>query len=100
MTHRRRYNVNTARLTVTDLLALDPLNPRSILFQMNEIHREAEQLPNAYVNGQMTPFLREALRLRAGLAIMTPETMSSDMYRQLERELEHLSELLARTYLG
>jgi uncharacterized alpha-E superfamily protein len=48
----------------------------------------------------MTPFLREALRLRAGLAIMTPETMSSDMYRQLERELEHLSELLARTYLG
>ncbi len=37
MTHRRRYNVNTARLTVTDLLALDPLNPRSILFQLNEI---------------------------------------------------------------
>lgn len=37
MTHRRRYNVNTAGLTVTDLLALDPLNPRSILFQLNEI---------------------------------------------------------------
>ncbi len=36
MTHRRRYNVSTARLTVTDLLALDPLNPRSILFQLNE----------------------------------------------------------------
>ncbi|SEH80791.1 Uncharacterized conserved protein, circularly permuted ATPgrasp superfamily [Rhizobium tibeticum] len=100
MTHRRRYNVNTARLTVTDLLALDPLNPRSILFQMNEIHREVEQLPNALVNGQMSPFYREAMRLHSGLAVMTPETMSVDVYRRLERELELLSDLLARTYLG
>ncbi len=48
MTHRRRYNVNTARLTVTDLLTLDPLNPRSVLFQLNEIRTEVEQLPHAY----------------------------------------------------
>lgn len=100
MTHRRRYNVNTARLTVTDLLALDPLNPRSILFQMNEIHREVEQLPNAFVNGQMSPFYREAMRLHSGLAVMTPETMDGDVYRRLERELERLSDLLAQTYLG
>ncbi|MDL2399309.1 circularly permuted type 2 ATP-grasp protein [Rhizobium mayense] len=100
MTHRRRYNVNTARLTVTDLLALDPLNPRSILFQMNEIHREVEQLPNALVNGQMSPFYREAMRLHSGLAVMTPETMNGEVYKQLERELERLSDLLAQTYLG
>ncbi|QRM44192.1 circularly permuted type 2 ATP-grasp protein [Rhizobium sp. BG4] len=100
MTHRRRYNVNTARLTVTDLLALDPLNPRSILFQMNEIHREVEQLPNAFINGQMSPFYREAMRLHSGLAVMTPETMSVEVYKKLERELEALSDLLAQTYLG
>jgi uncharacterized circularly permuted ATP-grasp superfamily protein/uncharacterized alpha-E superfamily protein len=100
MTHRRRYNVNTARLTVTDLLALDPLNPRSILFQVNEIHREVEQLPNAFINGQMSPFYREAMRLHSGLAVMTPETMSGDVYKKLERELEALSDLLAQTYLG
>lgn len=100
MTHRRRYNVNTARLTVTDLLALDPLNPRSILFQMNEIHHEVEQLPNAFVNGQMSPFYREAMRLHSGLAVMTPETMSDGVYHRLEQELERLSDLLAQTYLG
>jgi uncharacterized alpha-E superfamily protein len=100
MTHRRRYNVNTAPLTVTDLLALDPLNPRSILFQMNEIHHEVEQLPNAFVNGQMSPFYREATRLHSGLAVMTPEAMNGDVYRRLEHELEQLSDLLARTYLG
>ncbi|MGO4563509.1 circularly permuted type 2 ATP-grasp protein [Rhizobium sp. 2YAF20] len=100
MTHRRRYNVNTARLTVTDLLALDPLNPRSILFQINEIHHEVEQLPNAFVNGQMSPFYREAMRLHSGLAVMTPETMSDEVYHRLEQELERLSDLLAQTYLG
>jgi hypothetical protein len=31
---------------------------------------------------------------------MTPETMSGDVYKKLERELEALSDLLAQTYLG
>ena len=100
MTHRRRYNVATARLTVTDLLALDPLNPRSILYQLNEIKNEVEQLPNAYANGQMSPFYREAMRLHAGLAVMTPETMTDAVYKRFETELERLSDILAQTYLS
>ena len=100
MTHRRRYSVSTTRLTITDLLALDPLNPRSILFQLNEIHNEVEQLPNALVNGQMSPLSREAMRLHSGLAVMTPEALTAQAYHKLEQELEHLSDLLAQTYLG
>ena len=100
MTHRRRYNVNTARLTVTDLLALDPLNPRSILFQLNEIKNEVEQLPNAYQNGQMSAFYRESLRVHSTLALMTPDAMTRDVYIHLERDLEKLSDSLARTYLA
>ncbi|QLF68136.1 circularly permuted type 2 ATP-grasp protein [Peteryoungia desertarenae] len=100
MTHRRRYNVNTAGLTVTDLLALDPLNPRSILFQLDEIRIEVEQLPNAKINGQMSLLLREAVRLHSGLAVMTPETMTKNIYESLERDLEKFSDILARTYLG
>ncbi|OOG72500.1 circularly permuted type 2 ATP-grasp protein [Sinorhizobium sp. A49] len=100
MTHRRRYNVNTAALTVTDLLALDPLNPRSVLYQLNEIKTEVELLPNAFVNGQMSPFYREAMRLHSGLAVMTPEAMNLGVYNRLERDLEELSNILANTYLG
>nr|WP_257312125.1 circularly permuted type 2 ATP-grasp protein [Shinella pollutisoli] len=100
MTHRRRYAVATARLTVTDLLALDPLNPRSVLYQLNEIKNEVEQLPNAFVNGQMSPFYREAMRLHAGLAVMTPEGMSDRIYGRFETELERLSDILGQTYLG
>jgi uncharacterized alpha-E superfamily protein len=100
MTHRRRYNVATARLTVTDLLALDPLNPRSVLYQLNEIKTEIEQLPFAYSNGQMSPFYREAMRLHAGLAVMTPEGMTPEAYRRFESELEKLSDILGQTYLS
>ncbi|MDO1581954.1 circularly permuted type 2 ATP-grasp protein [Rhizobium oryzicola] len=100
MTHRRRYNVNTARLTVTDLLALDPLNPRSILFQLNEIRTEVEQLPHPFGSGQMSPLDREAMRLHSGLAVMTPEAMTNEVYQKLESEMEKLSDLLGQTYFG
>jgi uncharacterized circularly permuted ATP-grasp superfamily protein/uncharacterized alpha-E superfamily protein len=100
MTHRRRYNVNTAGLTVTDLLALDGLNPRSILFQLNEIRSEAEKLPNAVENGQMSAFYREVLRLQSLIAVMVPENMTTDVYRQIENDLERLSDMLANTYLA
>ncbi len=63
-----------------------------------EIKNEVEQLPNAYSNGQMSPFYREAMRLHSGLAVMTPETMNEDVYRRLEKDLENLSDLLGRTY--
>ena len=100
MTHRRRYNVNTSRLTVTDLPALDAMNPRSILFQLNELRTEVEQLPNAYADGQMSPLFREIMRLQSGLVVMTAEDMTPAVYLKLERDLEHLSETLARTYLA
>ncbi|MEB2845636.1 hypothetical protein GAO09_22140 [Rhizobiales bacterium RZME27] len=99
MTHRRRYNVATARLTINDLLGLDQLNPRSILFQLHEIRNEVEQLPNAKLNGQMSPFLREATRLYSGLAVMTPEAMDGKVYERLEADLEKLSDILGQTYL-
>ncbi len=57
-------------------------------------------MPNAFVNGQMSPFYREAMRLHSGLAVMTPEAMSVDVYKKLETEMEKLSDLLSQTYLG
>ena len=44
MSHRRRYAVTTTRETVVDLLALDTLNPRSVLYHLTEI-REHVGLP-------------------------------------------------------
>ena len=38
----------------------------------------------------MSPFYREAMRLHAGLAVMTPEAMNDEVYQRLEQELEQL----------
>ncbi len=48
----------------------------------------------------MSSLFREAMRLHSGLAVMTPETMSADVYTNLERKLEKLSDILAQTYLS
>ena len=48
----------------------------------------------------MSPFYREAMRLHAGLAVMTPETMTDAVYKRLETEMEKLSDILAQTYLS
>nr|WP_245294822.1 circularly permuted type 2 ATP-grasp protein [Xaviernesmea rhizosphaerae] len=100
MTHRRRYNVNTVQLTVTDLLALDPLNPRSILYQLNEIRAQVEELPEAYTKGHMSPVYREAMRLHSGLAVTTTEAVDRALYTRLENDLERFSGILAQTYLN
>ncbi|WP_176083811.1 circularly permuted type 2 ATP-grasp protein [Martelella sp. HB161492] len=99
MTHRRHYNVDTDRVTVTDLLALDPQNPRSILFQLNELLGEVEQLPSQASQLQMSPLHRETMRLQSGLAVMTADTLTPEFLQALELDLEALSDCLAQTYL-
>ena len=99
MTHRRHYNVNTDRLTITDLLALDPQNPRSVLFQLNQMLAEVEKLPSQDHMTQMSPLHRETMRVQSGLAVMTANSISIDYYATLERDFEALSDCLAQSYL-
>ena len=44
MSHRRRYAVSTTRETVVDLLALDAMNPRSVLYQLTEFRDQVAYL--------------------------------------------------------
>ena len=99
MTHRRHYNVDTDRLTITDLLALDQQNPRSILFQLNEILAEVERLPDRDRHVLMSPLHRETMRVQAGLAVQTASSVSTEYYETLECDFEALSDCLAQSYL-
>jgi uncharacterized circularly permuted ATP-grasp superfamily protein/uncharacterized alpha-E superfamily protein len=99
MSHRRRYAVTTTRETVVDLLALDTLNPRSVLYHLSEIRDHVDFLPNAEVNGQMSHLARAVLQAHTGLAVETPETIDGTALRALILELQALSDLLAASYL-
>ena len=99
MSHRRRYSVTTTRETVVDLLALDTLNPRSVLYHLTEIRDHVGYLPDATVNGQMSPLSRAILEAHTALAVETPETLSSPVFEALILRIEALHELISDSYL-
>ena len=98
MTHRRRYSVTTTRETVVDLMGLDPLNPRSLLFSATEIQEHVAFLPGAHVHGQMSALARAVLHMQASIAVLTPETLDTAALVDVGRQVGTLSDLLTSTY--
>lgn len=100
MTHRRRYAVATNRETVVDLLALDAMNPRAVLYHLSEVKKHVDLLPGAEEeNGQMSPLSRAVLKAQAGLAVQEPETLDTAALEALADEIAGLSELMSDAYL-
>ncbi|RUU27804.1 circularly permuted type 2 ATP-grasp protein [Mesorhizobium sp. M6A.T.Ce.TU.016.01.1.1] len=99
MTHRRQYPVQAGRRTVIDLLVLDPLNPRSILFQLERLKAEIALLP-AVGEGHMSPAAKEILQLNTAIAIKEPSDMTAKALDDLATEISGLYNSLAKAYFG
>lgn len=99
MTHKRRFSVETNRATVIDLLALDALNPRSVIWQLSEMKEQIAALPRADVAGQLSDAARSILRLHTGLAVATPEALGTADLSALRKEIAGLSDMLTAGYL-
>ncbi|MDR6307313.1 putative circularly permuted ATP-grasp superfamily protein/putative alpha-E superfamily protein [Pacificitalea manganoxidans] len=100
MTHQRRYRGSSNPATVLDLLALDDRNPRSILFQLDDIRDQTDRLPGALRNGQRSDLSRAVLRLHTDLAICTPAELDPARLQALRGALGDLSSLLHAAYLS
>ncbi|GAB6054390.1 circularly permuted type 2 ATP-grasp protein [Magnetospira thiophila] len=99
MVHRRLYPIEATRETVIDLLALDTKNPRAILFQLNELRENADQLPGAEIAGQMSPLTRAILKAQSSLAVSTPDTLGASSFHALGNQIAALSNDLTAAYL-
>jgi uncharacterized alpha-E superfamily protein len=99
MTHRQRYAVATNRSTIIDLLALDPLNPRSILYQLNQISDHMAYLPGVDAHSQLSPLQSVILQTRTQLAVKLPEAVDAQALDTLGGEIAQLSNLLTASYL-
>ncbi len=99
MTHRQRYAVATNRSTIIDLLALDPLNPRSIIYQLNQISDHMAYLPGIEAHSQLSPLQSVILQTRTNLAVKLPETVDTETLNTLGAEIAQLSNLLTSGYL-
>ncbi|WP_192358727.1 circularly permuted type 2 ATP-grasp protein [Mesorhizobium mediterraneum] len=100
MTHRRQYPVQAGRRTVIDLLVLDPLNPRSILFQLERLKAEIALLPAVGGEGHMSPAAKEILQLNTAIAIKEPSDMTAKALADLANEIGGLYNSLAKAYFG
>ncbi|WP_230980222.1 circularly permuted type 2 ATP-grasp protein [Oryzicola mucosus] len=100
MTHRRQYTAHTDRRTVIDLLALDPLDPRSIVFQLERLKEEIDTLPGASRGGHLSPVAKEVLKLHTALAVKEPGDMSPEVLDQLAYDIGGLYSSLSKSYFG
>jgi uncharacterized alpha-E superfamily protein len=82
-----------------DLLALDPLNPRSVLFQLERLKNEIDRLPDADRHGLSEP-AKEVWRLHTGLAIKEAGDLSPEALDELAWDVGGLYEKLSQAYFG
>ena len=99
MTHRRRYAITATRETVVDLLALDTMNPRSLIYQINELRAQIDLLPQIERGGARSPLKRAILQLHTALAVKAPDELSAEEMTACGAQLAELSDLLSKTYL-
>ena len=100
MSHRARFAIETSRTTVVDLLILDPLNPRAVMCQLNDIRTHIEFLPLSGMAGKLSPLQRLMLQIHTSLAVHTPEDLTTEALHELGKELASLSTKLAADYLA
>lgn len=98
MTHRRRYAVSAGVNSYVDLLVLDPLNPRSVRFQIAELHQQLEQLPGGIEDGHLSMAAKAALSLDTELRVNEPEDMTTSKINRLGIEIGNLAGLIADAY--
>lgn len=99
LTHRRRFTVAASRETVIDLLALDPMNPRSLRNQIDEMAEQVDMLPGASRAGMLSPLGRAMRRLQTDVATALPETLDSSTILDMRGGLARLSDLVTEAYL-
>lgn len=98
MSHRRRYAVATNRETVIDLLALDPLNPRSVVHQFDKLQEHFGFLPGAERHRPTTELQRAMLKTHAALSVHTAGNLDTAALLTLGAEIGQLSEEIRKAY--
>ena len=99
LTHRRLFAVATSRSTVIDLLACDANNPRSVLYQLEEMKEQVAFLPGVREADGMSALSRGILKLQADVAVAAPESLDTARLKEMRVELWRVSDLLTQAYL-
>jgi len=111
MTFRRRYLNKINPAAVLDLLFSDSSNPRSLVFQLNSLKKNINQLPNMEDLGRITIQEKSILSMHTSVLLADIEYLVvtnqsgkrihlDDLLNKLFLDLSQLSESIANHYLG
>ncbi len=95
---RSRYLTGPMRVPVVDLVLLDPHNPRSLLFQMEQIAEHLAGLPTLAEDGVPERPLRETRAMLAELQGLEAAKVTEKVLQGLEARLLGLSDALSQRY--
>lgn len=98
MSHRRLFSVAANRETVVQLLCLDGKNPRSILYQLEEIRGHVQALADAEA-ATMGPLEKASLKYLTALQLMSADAVDTEALLEIGESVDELSGLVSDTYL-
>ena len=98
ITYRLRYVMVAARAPVIDLVALDPNNPRSIIYQLARIETHLAALPKRGDESRLSPPEQIATALATRIRTIDADLIDDAMLFEVEGELMRLSDTIASTY--
>jgi uncharacterized alpha-E superfamily protein len=96
--YRLRYVMVAARAPVVDLVALDPNNPRSVVFQISRIEAHLAALPKQVDESRLSPPEQIATALMARIRTADIAEMDDSMLLENEAALMKLSDVVTETY--
>jgi uncharacterized circularly permuted ATP-grasp superfamily protein/uncharacterized alpha-E superfamily protein len=98
VSYRRRYSVDLSRETVIDLTVLDPLNPRSVAFQVNAFKALLDGLPGMRHGETLSTVSRRTARLQVRLATGDAAEANAAFLTRIAADLSAISDLLGHRY--
>ncbi|MBS7539550.1 circularly permuted type 2 ATP-grasp protein [Ancylobacter lacus] len=98
ITYRSRYVMVEAHAPVVDLVLLDPVNPRSLAFQIDRIAEHLEDLPGHGGDEPPKPEERLAARLAAAMKAHEPDDFDGERLLKIEHQLMELSNDISERY--
>lgn len=111
ITYRARYNLLPNIAAVYDLVLLDDTNPRSLLFQFNQLVKHFERLPQEHESALLSPGQRVLLESITRLRLLDPRELNTldggwhdsetgSVITATLRDLPRLSDSIAVSYFA
>jgi len=99
VSHRARFVVWANPASVTDLLALDPQNPRAVRYHLGRTNEHLTHLPRQGEGHNLSRVARLVLRAQTRLATARPEDVTVPFLNALRSDILEISSALNAHYL-